>query len=119
MPKKNLLWLVAVLSVLYIGWNYGRPYFRAWRFRDAMTQQARLAGATDREETKRNLLETAEELRVPIDPRRLTVHRSPRGAISISADWREIVKLGGDPLGTWVDTLNFDFEVSSTRRDGR
>lgn len=119
MAKKNLAWLVALLAVLYIGWNYGRPYFRAWRFRDAMTQQTRLAGAVDREETKRNLLETARELGVPIDPRRLTVRESPPGVTSVSAAWREIVKLGGDPLGTWVDTLRFDFEVSSTRRDGR
>lgn len=114
---RRLLWLVALLTVLYIGWNYGRPHFRAWRFRDAINQQARLSGATEREETRQRLLETAEELEVPIRPRRLNVHRSVRGWVTISASWREIVEIEGGPLGTWVDTLDFDVEVTS-RRNG-
>lgn len=117
--SRRVVWLVVVLGVIYIGWNYGRPYFRAWRFRDAMTQQARLAGAAEREEMKRSLLESAENLGVPISPRRLTVYRSLRGPVSIAASWQEIVEIGGGPLGTWVDTLDFDFEVTSTRRNGR
>lgn len=116
---KRLLWLLAILAVLYIAWTYGRPYFRAWRFRDAMNQQAQLSGSIDREEAKRSLLETAEELGVPIDPRRLTIHRSRDGATSIAATWREIVALEGGPVGRWIDTLDFEFEVSSTRRDRR
>lgn len=116
---RNLFRLVVFLAVLYIGWNYGRPYFRAWRFRDAMTQQARLSGAGEREETRRNLLEIAESLGVPIASRRLIVHRSRRGPVSIAASWNEIVRIEGGPLGTWVDTLNFDYEVTSTRRNGQ
>lgn len=109
---RRALWLVTLAGVVYIAWSYGRPYFRAWRFRDAMSQQARLSGVSDRDEATRNLLETAEDLGVPLEPRRLTVRRSPRGPISIAASWQEIVRIHGGPFGTWVDTLRFDFETT-------
>ncbi|MBW3661332.1 MAG: hypothetical protein KY397_06845 [Gemmatimonadetes bacterium] len=111
---RRFVWLVALSAAVYIGWNYGTPHFRAWRFRDAMNQRARLSETAERDEIKRELLGDAEELGIPLDPRRLTVRRIPRGPIAIGASWREIVTIEGGPLGTWIDTLRFEYEVSST-----
>lgn len=116
---KRILWLVALGAAVYIGWSYGRPYFRAWRFRDAMSQQARLSAVSGREEAERSLLETARDLGIPLESRDLTVRKSPRGPMSISASWREIVTIRGGPLGTWVDTLRFDYEATPRRGDDR
>lgn len=116
---RRALWLVALGTVVYIGWHYGRPYLRAWRFRDAMSQQARLSEASDRDEATRKLLEAAEELGVPLESRRLTVRRISGSSISIEASWQEIVTIRGGPLGEWVDTLRFDYEATPRGGDVR
>lgn len=108
--------LVALGIGLYIAYHYARPQLDAWRFRDAMTQTARLAGVTSDEAMRQSLLETAGELGVPLGPRQLQIYRGPRGRIVLSADWREIVTLDGGPLGVWVDTLYFAYEAASIER---
>ena len=109
---RGVVWLVALGAAAYIALPYARPQIRGWRFRDAMSQTGRLA-AVEREDAMRAaLLEAARELGVPLGPRRLQMRRGP-GGLTIAAEWEEIVRIRGGPLGDWVDTLHFDYEVES------
>lgn len=106
-----LLRLVVLAALLYIAYAVGAPRFRAWRFKDSMRQTARLAEATRPDALRRALLESADELGVPLSPYRLDVSTSPDGDVSIRARWQEIVTIDAWRLGEWVDTLRFDYEV--------
>lgn len=112
---RNLLWLAVLGAGLYIGWQYGAPYFRAWRFRDAITQTARLSSATSDAEMRSSLQEAALEFGIPLKPRRLHVSRDRRGT-HIMAAWEEVVTIDAWKLGTWVDTLDFGYD-QTVRRD--
>lgn len=110
---RRLLWLAVLGAGIYIAFGYARPQIRAWRFRDAMRQTARLAAATSDEEMRASLLDTAEDLGVPLQPRDLWIHRGPVGRIAVSASWEEIVTVEGGPLGIWIDTLYYAYEAAS------
>ncbi|HUP18523.1 MAG TPA: hypothetical protein VM778_01070 [Gemmatimonadota bacterium] len=104
---------------IYIAYHYATPHIRAWRFRDAMTQMARLASVNSDEEMRASLTRTAEDLAVPLDARDLRIHRAPDGRIVVSATWQEPVTLDGGLLGSWTDTLYYAFEAASIERDER
>lgn len=112
---RTLLRLAVLAAGLYIGWQYGAPHFRAWRFRDAITQTARLSSATSDTEMRSSLQEAALELGIPLKPRRLHVSRDRRGTHIIAA-WEEVVTIDAWKLGTWVDTLEFG-EDQTVQRD--
>ena len=116
---RRVLVLVALGGGIYIAYLYASPHIRAWRFRDAMTQTARFASVNPDEEMRASLLQTAEELGVPLVARDLRVHRGARGRIVVSAAWHEVVTVDGGRLGTWTDTLYYAFEAASIERDAR
>lgn len=109
---RTLVWLAVLGVVVYIGWSYAGPHYRAWRFRDAMAQSARLAGVAEVAEIRAEVLEAASDFGVPLNSRQLRVRDRPREGLSIAAEWEEIVKIDAGFVGTWVDTLRFDHEVT-------
>lgn len=109
---RTLVRLAVLGVVVYIGWSYAGPHYRAWRFRDAMTQSARFVGVAEVAEIRAGLLEAAYDFGVPLKPRQLRVRDRPREGLSIAAEWEEIVRFEVGFVGTWVDTLRFDHEVT-------
>lgn len=110
---RGAVWLVVLGVGLYIAYRYVTPQIRAWRYRDAMNQTARLARANGDAEMRAFLLETARELGIPLEPGRLRIHRGPRDGVAITASWEEVVILDARGLGKWVDTLHYAFEATS------
>lgn len=106
---RTLAWLAVLVAGLYIGWQYGAPQFRAWRFRDAITQTARLSDAESEAEMRASLQEAALELGIPLKQRNLSVLRDRRGT-HIIAHWEEVVTVDAWKLGSWVDTLDFAYD---------
>ena len=106
---RGLIWLAALGAAVYIGWQYGAPQFRAWRFRDAITQTARLSDAASESEMHDSLEEAALELGIPLKPRDLHVSRDRRGT-HVIASWEEVVTIDAWNLGRWVDTLRFAYD---------
>jgi len=116
---RSILWLATLGAALYIGCQYGAPQFRAWRFRDAVGQTARLSNVATEDEIRRSLQEAAEEFSIPLRQQRLRVKRDRRG-LTITADWEEVVRIDAWKLGQWVDTLRFTYDrVVPSRRDER
>lgn len=81
-----LLTLLVLVALGYLALKFAPPYLQHLRFREAMRNQTLTAEVQTDEEIRRSLLATAEELGIPLDPRRLVVRRA-RGTITISADW--------------------------------
>lgn len=105
---------MAVLgAAVYIASRYAGPQIRAWRFEDAMSQTARFAEAAGEGEMRRALLETAEDLAVPLSASRLRIQQERSGRTLISASWEEVVRLDLWKLGDHVDTLHYEYVVSS------
>ncbi len=107
----TLLRLVLLAAGLYIGYLFATPHIRAWRFKDAMKQSARFADVSSSEAMRQALLESADELGVPLSPYRLRVRGQRDETVNISAAWEEVVRVPAWRLGEWVDTLRFDYEV--------
>jgi hypothetical protein len=108
---RALLWLAVLGAAVYIATRYASPQIRAWRFEDAMSQTARLSEAAGESEMRRALLETADDLNVPLLSSRLTIHRARDGRTLIRASWDEIVRLKAWSIADWQDTLHYSYEV--------
>ena len=111
---RALLWMALLAAGAYIGYQYAAPYIRAWRFRDAMIQTARLAVGSESATIRESLLESAADLGIPLAPRRLRIRGVQRGDVRIAAEWEEIVTVRAWKLGDWVDTLEFAYEVGDS-----
>lgn len=107
---RTVLWLAVLGIAAYIGYQYGMPQIRAWRYHDVMSQTAKLAGEMSDGEVRTELLTTARELEVPLSERRLAIRRYG-GRLYLTASWEEVVKLQAGPLGELVDTLHYVYEV--------
>lgn len=108
---RALTWMAVLGAAVYIASRYAGPQIRAWRFEDAMSQTARFAEATGESEMRRALLDSAEDLHVPLSSSRLRIERDHDGLTFISASWEEIVSLQLWKLGQRVDTLHYAYEV--------
>ena len=76
----------------YVASDFGAAYFRYYRFKDAMGQEARFAvTATDQQITTR-LSALADSLQLPAGAELVKVTRS-QSIVTISSDYDEIIKL--------------------------
>jgi hypothetical protein len=69
--------LLVVVAVIYFGVNIGAPYFRYYRFRDAMQQEARFADRKTDAQILMTLRLKADSLALPARAHTINVQRSP------------------------------------------
>ena len=100
-----LFWIALAVAALYVGSRFAVPYTRYLRFKDAMQGQAQAAEVNSDVEIRQFLLETADRLEIPLDPRALRVARGA-GEIRIAARWTEQVV-----LPKYARTLTFEPEA--------
>jgi hypothetical protein len=113
---KTLFWLLIFGFGAYVAYQFAMPQIRAWRYRDSMTQAARLARANTKEQVRESLLDAARDLEVPLTSRGLRIEESATGKVRIRATWDEVVAIRVWRFAEWVDTLHYSYEVSSTER---
>jgi hypothetical protein len=73
-----LLTILILILIGYSGFNTGTVYYRYWRFSDGMKQQARAAPGIEDEVIRRRLLLLVEELKLPVEARRIRIRRTAR-----------------------------------------
>ena len=87
-----LLPLLILAIGAYFGADFGAAYFRYYRFKDSMGQEARFATtATDPQITAR-LVAVADSLQMPPGAELITITRSG-SIVTISSDYDEVIKL--------------------------
>ncbi|HEY6088207.1 MAG TPA: hypothetical protein VD771_00305 [Gemmatimonadaceae bacterium] len=87
-----LLPLLILAIAAYFASDFGAAYFRYYRYKDAMGQEARFATtATDQQITGR-LVALADSLQLPPGAELVTIIRGPT-TVSIESDYDEIIKL--------------------------
>ena len=89
-----LFTLLVVVAAFYFGVNLGEPYWRYYRFKDAMAQEARFAGQSTNVEITRRLHIRADSLDMPAEAYRLRFNRTAQ-SISIWVEYQEVVELPG------------------------
>ena len=96
-----LVTLLIVATVAYFGVNVGEVYLRYYRFRDAMTQEARFARQNNDDAIRKHLRALADSLQLPDEAGTVKVRRTAN-RITISAEYHETVEF---PM--YVRTLRF------------
>jgi hypothetical protein len=87
-----LLPLLILAVGAYFAADFGAAYFRYYRFKDAMGQEARFAtAATDQQITTR-LAAVADSLQLPAGAELITIIRS-QSMVTISSDYDEVIRL--------------------------
>lgn len=114
---KTLFWLLILGFGFYVAYQFATPQIRAWRYRDSMTQAARLARANTKEHVRASLLEAARDLEVPVTSRGLRIEEGRAGRVRIRASWDEVVTIRIWRFAEWADTLHYSYEVTSTNRE--
>jgi hypothetical protein len=82
--------LLMVVAVIYFGVNVGAPYFRYYRFRDAMRQEVRFADRKTDGEIRATLRLKADSLDLPGPAQGINVRRTP-SRIVIWTDYTETI----------------------------
>ncbi|MDX1500971.1 MAG: hypothetical protein R3325_01320 [Thermoanaerobaculia bacterium] len=71
-----ILWLIAALIFGMIVWKAVPVRIQAAEFADYLEDQARFAARSTPEELRNRIMGRAEELRIPLDPKNLTVRKN-------------------------------------------
>lgn len=87
-----LIPILLTAVVLYFGYPAADAYFRFYKFKDAMGQEARFASTQTDEHINRRLVALADSLQMPPGAELITIERSSN-TITISADYDEIIPL--------------------------
>ncbi len=86
--------VLVVVAVVYFGHPIAGMYVRYYRMEDAMQAQARFAPSIDDGAIRRRLLQTVDDLGLPLEARRLRIRRTSRPReIVISTSWEETIVL--------------------------
>lgn len=83
--------LVAAVA-LYFALPAGEAYFRFYKYKDAMGQEARFASTQTDEHINKRLVALADSLEMPLGAELITIERSAN-TITISADYDEVIRL--------------------------
>jgi len=91
-----LVALLLVTAALYFGINIGEPYWKYYRYQDAMQQEARFAHMRTDQAIGRRLASVAEALGLPDAARDVRIRRDEAmRRIQIAAEYSERVELPG------------------------
>ena len=87
--------VLIVVAVVYFGLPIGRMYIRYYRMENEMKTQARFAPSIDDGAIRRRLLQTIDDLGLPLEARgRLRISRTSRPReIVITTSWEETIVL--------------------------
>ena len=90
-----LFLVLVVVAVVYFGLPIGGMYIRYYRMENEMKTQARFAPSIDDGAIQRRLLQTVDDLGLPLEARRrLRIRRTRRPRqIVISTSWEETIVL--------------------------
>ena len=89
-----LFLVLIVVAVVYFGHPIGSMYIRYYRLENEMHTQARFAPSIDDDTIRRRLLQTIDQLSLPVEARRLSIRRTSRPReIVISTRWEETIIL--------------------------
>jgi hypothetical protein len=105
---KKLAYLATFLFVVYSCFQFGMPYYRYYAFKTDAADIIRFEhrGREAEEDIRRDLVERAQELGIPISPDGMQVYRTEEGYWA-EVKWQETV----DILGQYQKTLSFEVEV--------
>jgi hypothetical protein len=81
-----------VVTAGYFGFNIGEVYFRFYRYKDAMAQEARFADTRDDATIRTRLSAVADSLGLPAEAGRVKIERNG-GRVTISSVYSEHIEL--------------------------
>ncbi|MDQ3697166.1 MAG: hypothetical protein M3373_03965 [Gemmatimonadota bacterium] len=84
--------LLLLVAAGYFAFNLGEVYWRYYKFRDAMTQEARFAAQFSDRDIISHLQAKADSLGLPAEAGAVRVERT-RNGITIATDYSEVVEL--------------------------
>ncbi|MEW6583984.1 MAG: hypothetical protein AB1442_00060 [Nitrospirota bacterium] len=107
--EKGFVKLIFVILLLvfmaYLGYSFGMPYYRYSAFKSDVREMARISLGNE-ERTRAQILEKAEEYRIPITEDTLNVTVTSK-SVRVSTAWSETV----DVLGLYQKTLRFNVDI--------
>lgn len=84
---------ILILAIgAYFGADFAAAYFRYYRFKDAMGQEARFASTTTDQQISGHLSALADSLQLPPGAELISITRGPI-MITIESDYDEVIKL--------------------------
>jgi hypothetical protein len=101
---KFLFTILVLASLVYVGIKIGMPYYRYSAFKTDVIELARIS--TDVEKTKEQIIERAQELKIPVQPDGIEIMKTGK-ALHVKTSWSETV----DFLGFYQKTFNFSVDI--------
>ena len=97
--------IIAIVAVtIYVGFQFGVPYYKYSAFKNDVKEIARLGLAEGR--TKQQVLEAAQGLKIPIEEKDIVVTKKAE-RVRVETEWTDQV----DVMGFYQKTLQFTVRV--------
>ncbi len=94
-----------IVFLVYLGIKFGMPYYKYSAFKSDIKEMVRVS-LGDVNKTKTEVLQRAQELKIPIGEKDLVIEKK-ENIIIVTTSWSETV----DVLGVYQKTLDFDIAV--------
>lgn len=102
---KPILCLLILAFLIYVGFQFGIPYYRYSAFKDEVKELARV-GLGNTEKIKTDVYEAAKSLKIPVEKEDIAVTK--RGElVRVQTSWSVTVDL----LGLYQREINFRIDV--------
>jgi hypothetical protein len=102
-----LVWMAFLAAAGYVGADVGAPYYRYYRYRDVVSQEAGFAQLHSDEAMRRTIWATADSLGLPEDAYRLNITRDS-GRVRVTASYDDAWTIPG-----YRRVVHFDLDDSS------
>lgn len=102
---KPILCLILLAALIYVGIQFGIPYYRYSAFKDEVKELTRV-GLGNLEKVKTDVYEAAKTLKIPVEKDDIEVTRKGEN-MRVQTSW--IVKV--DLLGLYQKEINFNIDI--------
>lgn len=100
-----ILWLLVLAALIFVLWKTVPVKIKSAQLQDFMGEQAKFAQSAKAEDLKKRIVRRANELQLPVDPKKVVVQES-YGHIRITCDYSVPID-----FGVYDYTWNFHLEV--------
>ncbi len=105
---KNLLYLLLIIALVYVGFKFAPPYYKYYAFKSEVRQIARL-GEGKKERMKGMLYETSKDIGLNIKKNDIKVFvKDVNEPVTVRIKWHETVNL----LDRYKKRLDFSIDIT-------
>jgi hypothetical protein len=115
---KTLIKLLVAAAIVFASWKSGTAYLKFYRLKDAAQDAALFGALRSTDEVRNSVMQTANELNLPLDPDKVVVRREPNHTY-VTTSYVEKIEIFPNYFYPWEFRLNVDVLTMTPPKDAQ